>query len=150
MTFQLPSKIAFLLLALFLGVYSPAYGESFGLPKNEAANWQSVEILPVDEAFSLQTIRTEGKIEVLWQIQPGHYLYRHKLGFDGSARLGKPQIPEGAPKADEYFGDVEVYYEALIVEVPVDGSAEEHIEVEYQGCSDAGICYPAQKRRFSL
>ena len=119
-------------------------GGGFGLDS------QTQEILPVDEAFELQTLRSEGKIEVLWRIHPGHYLYRHRLAVSGSDRLGEPKIPAGLAKTDEFFGDVEVYYDGLIVEVPVAGQKTEQITVEYQGCSEIGICYPPQKRQISL
>lgn len=108
------------------------------------------EILPVDEAFVLQVVRREGNLEVLWQIQPHHYLYRHRLSVRGSERLGEPQIPEGLARTDEFFGDVEVYYEGLEVHVPLQGRKRETIVVEYQGCADAGVCYPPQKREFTL
>jgi thiol:disulfide interchange protein DsbD len=62
--------------------------------------------------------------------------------------VGKPQIPEGIHKEDEYFGEVEVYYDALMVDVPVTGAEKETFIVEYQGCAEAGICYPPQKRQY--
>jgi thiol:disulfide interchange protein DsbD len=118
------------------------------VPQNGALG--VADILPVDEAFVLQVVRREGILEVLWQIQPRHYLYRHRLSVRGSERLGEPQVPAGLAKTDEFFGDVEVYYEGLEVRVPLQGDKRETIVVEYQGCADAGVCYPPQKREFTL
>lgn len=145
MGFQL---FRFFIILFFSGYLSAVSAEI--APIAPAFGGESVDILPVDEAFVLQTIRRDGKLEVLWQISPGHYLYRHRLAVKGSERLGTPEIPAGLAKTDEYFGDVQVYYDALILEVSLEGDESEQITIEYQGCSDAGICYPPQKRQISL
>ena len=106
------------------------------------------EVLAVDEAFSLDVVRDGAGLQLLWQIQPGYYLYRHRVGVIGSDRVGKPRIPEGIHKEDEYFGEVQVFYESLVVDVPVKGAEVETFLVEYQGCAEAGICYPPQKRQY--
>ncbi len=150
MTFDLTAKLMkYLLLAIAcLSVVNVQASEEFGAASKGIFN--DVEILPVEDAFVLQVLRHKDKLEVLWQIQPKHYLYRHRLGVKGSERLGKPQIPAGEAKTDEFFGDVEVYYEGLVLEVPLSGDLPETIQVEFQGCADAGICYPPQKREFTL
>ena len=54
-------------------------------------------------------------------------------------------MPDGKKKTDEFFGDVEVYYDGLAATVPVTrpaGASSLEIEVSYQGCADAGLCYP--------
>ncbi|MFT4800022.1 MAG: thiol:disulfide interchange protein DsbD [Candidatus Azotimanducaceae bacterium] len=110
-------------------------------------------ILPVDEAFALTVVREKDQVTLLWQIQPGHYLYRHRIMVTGPDHLGKPNIPVGIERNDEYFGDVEVYYEALQVDVPIvniEALKDLAIIVEYQGCADRGICYPPQKRHYTL
>ena len=148
----------FLLVLLACGTPVELYAEQqvplLGSPSPQTALFGAgtgdVEILPVDEAFRLNLVRTDHHIEVMWQIRAGHYLYRHRLAVAGSENLGTVVIPEGLSKQDEHFGAVEVYYEALILEAAITGQAKEQITVEYQGCSDAGICYPPQKRVFTL
>jgi thiol:disulfide interchange protein DsbD len=107
------------------------------------------QFLPVDQAFVF-TAMADGADRVLldWQIAPGYYLYRHrtsaKTATPGFA-LGEITMPEGKKKNDEFFGDVEVYYGILTATVPVTrpGSASSfEIQVTYQGCADAGLCYP--------
>ncbi|MFT4676681.1 MAG: thiol:disulfide interchange protein DsbD [Patiriisocius sp.] len=134
------SVFAFLLISTAFGSQSAEFGQhnTLGRP----------DILPVDEAFNLTVMRTAGQLNLLWQIQPGYYLYRHRINVKGSDRLEKPIVPAGIGKSDEYFGDVEVYYESLQVDVPVAGKMEEEIQVEYQGCAEVGVCYPPQKRTF--
>lgn len=150
MTLHRTINLAKYLLSLMLWLFAlnVQSSEEFGL--NSKGYFDQVEILPVEEAFVLQVLRHEHKLEVLWQIQPKHYLYRHRLAVTGSERLGQLEIPAGEKKTDEFFGEVEVYYEGLVVEVPLSGDLPETIQVEFQGCADAGICYPPQKREFTL
>jgi thiol:disulfide interchange protein DsbD len=152
MSFQLSKLLAAscIVLASVLALAIPGAGSEFGQSSGLGLGEQTQKILPVDDAFVLQTLRSEGKIEVLWRIHPGYYLYRHRLAVSGSKRLGEASIPAGLAKTDEFFGDVEVYYDGLIIEVPIKGTKPEEITVEYQGCSDDGICYPPQKRRINL
>jgi thiol:disulfide interchange protein DsbD len=61
-------------------------------------------------------------------------------------QLGKPVLPQGEEKEDEYFGKQEVYHQDVEASVPVaragGGPIELPIDVTYQGCADAGLCYP--------
>ena len=101
--------------------------------------------LPVDEAFKLTANRDDDVVNLYWQISPGYYLYKHKVkvGSEGSYR--KLTMLPGIEKVDEYFGEVEVYYEQLDVDVSVGGALAKGLLVEFQGCADAGICYPPRK-----
>jgi thiol:disulfide interchange protein DsbD len=62
-------------------------------------------------------------------------------------------MPAGKKKTDEFFGDVEVYYDVLSATVPVarpgDASSFE-IQVTYQGCADAGLCYPPVTKTLAI
>jgi thiol:disulfide interchange protein DsbD len=58
-------------------------------------------------------------------------------------------IPDGLAKTDEFFGDVEVYYDALEARVDLETATElAQIKVTYQGCADAGLCYPPETKSF--
>ncbi len=108
------------------------------------------EFLEVDKAFQLSTLAEKEKITVRWHIAPDYYLYKHRLQFsqqNGTGEIEKITVtlPEGKQKHDEYFGDVETYYGELEVNVPVTSENVE-IHVQYQGCADAGLCYPPQNR----
>ena len=117
-------------------------------------NWLDAEpeFLPVDEAFVLSAeFDGDGALVARWTIAQGYYLYRHRFGFktgEGeSAQLGEPEIPPGKAKVDEYFGEVEVYYDHARARVPVlaEGGMLE-VGIGYQGCAEAGLCYPPQTR----
>ncbi|MCB0221074.1 MAG: hypothetical protein KDH09_15360 [Chrysiogenetes bacterium] len=110
------------------------------------------DFLPVDEAFELTATRKDGMVELRWFALPGYYLYRHSLSFEGEGvEAGAAEIPPGLKKHDEYFGDVEVYYGELLVDLPLRGQPQEvRVRVRYQGCADAGLCYPPQKRTLKI
>src|SRR5829696_7728624 len=107
------------------------------------------QFLPVDEAFVLTALADGGeRIALDWRVAPGYYLYRHRLSVrtvTPGFTLGELSVPAGKKKTDEFFGDVEVYYDNLAAQVavtrPAEGSSLE-LEVSYQGCADAGLCYP--------
>lgn len=111
------------------------------------------EFLPVDDAFAV-TARLENSSLILrWRVEPGYFLYRHALSVvpSGETQVRSPLIPAGLGKTDEYFGDVEVYYDELTLDVPVvSSSGQIKVQVGYQGCADAGLCYPPQTRHFLI
>ncbi len=107
------------------------------------------QFLPVDQAFVFTAI-ADGADQVLldWQIAPDYYLYRHRISAKTATpgfTLGEIAMPPGKKKTDEFFGDVEVYYGALSATIPVTRPADAssfEIAVTFQGCADAGLCYP--------
>jgi len=117
---------------------------------------QEDEFLKVDEAFVISaTLADDGALKVRWDMPDGYYLYRHQ--FDFSAKhpqqltLGEAQIPAGKQKVDEYFGEVEVYYHSAEAVVPLESKpgVNTQIGVTYQGCADAGLCYPPETKWFA-
>ncbi|MEM9397111.1 MAG: protein-disulfide reductase DsbD domain-containing protein [Pseudomonadota bacterium] len=112
--------------------------------------------LPVEEAYQLAAEQVgPNEILLLWQIQPGYYLYRHSLEFVAT-RNGEPVavsnvLPPGLEREDEYFGKVEVYYSELAARLRFDEPLAGHaLEVTSQGCADAGLCYPPRTQFFQL
>ena len=104
-----------------------------------------------DEAFQFTGENPEpGKFIAKWTIAEGYYLYKNKIKFKTEAGkvLTIPALPNGKVKHDDLFGDVEIYRNHLEVKVPY--SSVEEIDVVYQGCADAGVCYPPQKKKIKL
>jgi len=110
--------------------------------------------LPVEVAFQpsawIEKTSQQEKPETLvihWQIAPDYYLYKHRFKFtqlDTNSPV-EALIPDGKAKQDEYFGDVEVYYHQIAIKLPAASLAgKTAIEVGFQGCADAGLCYPPQ------
>jgi len=111
------------------------------------------EFLPVDQAFEVQPlVWKDGVLEVSWRIAKNYYLYRDRLKFTAAApaslKLGKPALPASLPYEDEHFGTTQIYRDKLVVQLPFTKDAKGAISltVVYQGCADAGLCYPPQTR----
>lgn len=113
------------------------------------------DLLPVEEAFiATSTITPEGDLQVRFQIAEDYYLYRERLKFSAEPPvvLGAPELPSGEEKDDPILGLTEVYRDVLEIRVPVQahGAAELNLTLGYQGCADAGLCYPPQRQMISL
>ena len=115
---------------------------------------QQTQFLPVDEAYQL-TLVADGdqRLMLQWVIAPEYYLYRHAFKAQVSDSEGSITanlvVPDGLSKTDEFFGDVEVYYDALEAMVTLERTTElSQIKVTYQGCADAGLCYPPETKSF--
>ncbi|WP_323840134.1 protein-disulfide reductase DsbD [Photorhabdus africana] len=108
--------------------------------------------LPVDQAFMFDFQQKGDKLTLDWQIKPGYYLYRKQLHIEPQqVTLGKITLPQGTAHRDEFFGETEVYFQQLIVNVPVtEANNNSNIVVTYQGCAAAGYCYPPETRLVPL
>ena len=115
------------------------------------------DFLPPDKAFVLSAASDSAdRITLRWDIADGYYLYRDKVKvapLAGNAQLGELHMPGGKVKHDEYFGEQVVYYDALQADVPVAvaaGTREIALQVTYQGCAEAGLCYPPIRKQFQV
>ena len=114
------------------------------------------EFLDPDIAFrpSVSASADGSELVVRWEIAEGYYLYRDKFRInvaDGAGvTLQDAQFPAGDMKDDETFGRVEVYHNQVEARVPLTRTQTEptdiRIKVDYQGCAEAGICYPPQNK----
>lgn len=116
----------------------------------------TAQFLPVDEAFRIGIVDAQReRIQLQFDIAPEYYLYRHRLGFelvDGDDRISQIKLPAGKAISDEFFGDVEVYYTSLNVQLDIAPGATppRQLRIEYQGCADAGLCYPPETHLVDL
>lgn len=114
------------------------------------------DLLPVDEAFvPTATAPARDRIEIRWKITDGYYLYRHRTGVEADAGFAAQplQLPKGKAYRDEFFGDVETYRGELVATLPgrpASGTDSVSLKIKYQGCADAGICYPPQTRTLKV
>ncbi|MBB5865140.1 protein-disulfide reductase DsbD [Xanthomonas sp. 3058] len=114
------------------------------------------DLLPVDQAFTLSaTAASRDSIALRWKIAPGYYLYRHRISVKSGQGFtaGELTLPEGESKRDEFFGQVQTYRQQL--QATLAGKAEPGVQtavlqVQYQGCADAGVCYPPQRRELRV
>ncbi len=114
------------------------------------------EFLPVREAYRLDgALLGDSNLRLYWQITDGYYLYQHAFKVRPQHAASKEPLaitlPPAVAKTDEFFGDVAVYYgEAdLIVALP-ESTNTLTVAVTYQGCADAGLCYPPETEYLSV
>jgi thioredoxin:protein disulfide reductase len=120
------------------------------LGASKAKSGSGDDFLPPDEAFRFAAIPDgPDHVRLIWQIADGYYLYRTRVKAattSTQAQLGALEMPTGETKSDEYFGKQEIYHHELVAGVPVArASAAElalPLQVTYQGCATAGLCYP--------
>lgn len=107
------------------------------------------DFLPVNEAFVLTHDRLEnGQMRLHFQIKDGYYLYQKRLKFDGLPPEQHPVLPQAENHHDEFFGDSAVYRSELELLLPAGASGE--LRLGWQGCADAGLCYPPQTTPIAL
>ena len=102
----------------------------------------------VDQAFPFNYYQQDGKVLLDWQVKEGYYLYQHSLSFSGqNLAIGNVELEDGEPHQDEFFGEVSVYTQPLFVQVPLQSYQKgSQLIVKYQGCAEAGFCYPPETR----
>jgi len=107
------------------------------------------DFLPPDVAFRVGG-RVEGSvIRLRWVIADGYYLYKHKIEVVAESpdlTVSPPDLPPGLMKTDPYLGTQEIYTQQVEAKVPFSrtdaGAHPLQIRVTYQGCAEAGLCYP--------
>ncbi len=113
------------------------------------------EFLPPDEAFRLDAgVIDAMTLRASWSIADGYYLYKDKFKFrligDDGIQLASIDLPAGKVKIDPNIGKTEIFLRNLSVELPLKrthgNAAKVKLVVTYQGCADAGLCYPPQTR----
>jgi len=126
---------------------------ALGLPVGDDAP----EFLKPDQAFAVE-VEADGPdtVRARWTIADRYYLYRDRMKFaiKGPGTLGTVNLPAGKVKQDPYFGAMEVYYESVETRLPVqpgaNGPTTVNLELSFQGCADAGLCYPPIKKTFTV
>lgn len=124
-------------------------GKSTGFSDTNASS----EFLKVDEAFQFDSEITADGLKLHWKIAPEYYLYLERFKFKAtheSTLVGAPQFStQGEAKEDPYFGLVHVIHNELEVFLPItlaNDVSEDEIKVTYQGCAEAGLCYPPKSQ----
>jgi thiol:disulfide interchange protein DsbD len=112
------------------------------------------ELLDPETAFAKQaSVNNNGELQIEIAIARGYYLYKNKIRVESDgADIGKPELPPGILKKDEFFGEVETYRDLLTFNSPVraDKAGPLSINVTSQGCADIGVCYPPQTKTLTV
>ncbi len=143
----------FRVIALFLGLavavtYFPSRAIAKpwwmrGVESNES------DFLPPDVAFRVGAHIDGSAVRVRWLIADGYYLYRQKMQIVAESpdlTVGNASFPAGTVKNDPYLGSQKIFthqVEATVPFIRTDGGAHPlQIKVTFQGCAEAGLCYP--------
>jgi len=117
------------------------------LPVQGAVN-QS-DFLSPEDAFQYELVPDGDQLRLEWTIADDYYLYRKRMTITGQqAEPAGVEYPEGEIITDEYFGESEVYYDQA--EVMIDPGEVRTLKLSWQGCADAGLCYPPQSATVTL
>lgn len=116
-----------------------------------AAEDKEPEFLSPEKAFVL-TVETnpsdKEEATLHFSIAPGYQLYQEHLKFQTLAGQPLPEktitLPSAIQKQDEVLGQIKIYRKNLDIKVPLSKAknAELGIKLQYQGCAEAGFCYP--------
>jgi thiol:disulfide interchange protein len=138
--------VAFFFLSAMLGLAGTAQAKPWwmrGIDSNET------DFLPPDVAFRVAARIDGNVVKVRWIMADGYYLYRQKIEIKAESPdlvLSAPELPPGTVKTDPYMGTQQVYtqqVEAVAHYSRLDAGAHPmQIKVIYQGCAEAGLCYP--------
>ena len=133
-----------LLLSFLLGTFASA-GFDSALKKQK--------FLSPDEAFKVTAVLKDDVIETKIIMADKIHVYENTLYY----RIISPSSVEltvKKPQAHDFDGDM-VYEKELIVSIPTKEieaqvKGDYTLEIEFQGCSDAGICYQPIKKTFDF
>lgn len=113
------------------------------------------EFLPPEQAFVLTvTPQPDETVRVHWDVAPGYHLYRDRLSFQAES----PQAawkPVSLPAAKEVYDanfdkTMAVYTAPVDIDLQVASGSSSRLTVGWQGCADAGLCYPPQSSEVDL
>jgi len=112
------------------------------------------DFLDPEQAFVLAAPTAQDKaVGLSFQITSGYYLYREHFKFEADgATLGEAALPAGQVKFDTTFQkNVETYHGPLAFRLPVQQAPGPFtLRVTYQGCAEAGLCYPPITKVFRV
>ncbi|QIL85623.1 protein-disulfide reductase DsbD [Vibrio sp. HDW18] len=135
---------------LFALLTQPAWALFSNNAANNTAGFTASpnRFVAVDEAFPLNTVQQGSTLFIDWQIKAGYYLYQDRITIHGeNIQLGEYSLTEGEPYHDEFFGDVQIYTTPLSVPLPLAAyQSGAKVIIQYQGCAQAGFCYPPETR----
>ena len=134
-------RLSLLLLLCWLPLL--AHAQWFSSSSNQS------DFLPVLEAFQPTAWHDGNAIYIGVDIADDYYLYRHQFSVSSktdAVSLDEPLLPQGTFTTDEFMGDVYVFRDRLVFETPFTPaySGPINIELTFQGCADAGLCYPPE------
>jgi thiol:disulfide interchange protein DsbD len=125
-----------------------------------AGRLQAQTFLPPEQAFRAEvSVADSHTVRVDFRLAKGIYLYKDRLearldaGSGATTPLLSWTLPPAQSKHDPTFDKVmEIYHGDVsgTVAIPATLRGEQALTIVYQGCADAGLCYPPQKKQLLL
>ncbi|MGQ4277081.1 protein-disulfide reductase DsbD [Pseudidiomarina sp. E22-M8] len=143
------NTLIFTILFIFIGFIWAAEAQDFSDTSSDP--FAQSEFLPVDQAFQFDFRQQSKKLTLRFEIAEGYYLYQHRFSFGDSVPLAEQvQLPPGEAHYDEFFGESTIYRKQLEFTLLLANTNAESITITYQGCADAGLCYPPTSKNIPL
>lgn len=115
------------------------------------------DFLPVHEAFRSNFNQSGNQLKVSFDIADHYYLYKERFKFSiespSTATLSPASFSQpGELKQDEEFGEVLVYHHHIEITFNITAAiaTQAALIVEFQGCAEAGLCYPPTKLKYPV
>lgn len=116
------------------------------------------DLLPVDEAFKPEITVSADAVQLSFAVAPGYYLYKERISLasmrESELSFGALELPPGEPKTDEFFGEMHVFHKSFSGSAALNFAGPRPniiaFKLKYQGCADAGVCYPPQTRSYAM
>tara|TARA_B100000902_G_scaffold35246_1_gene42372 strand:+ start:786 stop:1199 length:414 start_codon:yes stop_codon:yes gene_type:complete len=104
------------------------------------------KILPADEVFKINILNTEDTIVVEWNIKDKYYLYSDSIKINQNNKPVKYIMLKSKKYKieDEFFGKTEIFKDFLSISINNIPNESGYV-ILYQGCAEAGFCYPIQE-----
>ncbi len=137
-----------LITCLLLLIASTTFYSNVSAYSLDSLFGQQPKFLPEQEAFQFNFEQQGNQIVIRWTNASGYYLYKEKFKLSSATTdFSNINLPQGKAHFDDYFGEQEVYYDSVEFSFTVNNPTQEHeITLAYQGCADAGLCYPPGKK----
>lgn len=137
----------FLIAAL---TFSSFYAQASINELLDNSSQKSNNFLTVDKAFSITGRLIDNYAYLDFKITPDYYLYKERFKFLSTPTvqtIGEPTYPKGQSQFDPNFNRiVEIFPQNISIKIPVKTSGDiPEIDVHFQGCAAAGLCYPPHK-----
>ncbi|QKM61682.1 protein-disulfide reductase [Polynucleobacter antarcticus] len=137
------------------------YGIIFaGLLISVSQVFAAPEFLPPEKAFRAEVTWVQNTNDIEIEIFPakGYYIYQESLRFEigvqpTTLKAATASLPTGIEKFDETFQKkMQVYKQAFLLTLQAKPELGKplYLDLELQGCAEAGICYPPMTMKFLI
>lgn len=107
--------------------------------------------IPVaEEVFKLSINNKDGEVFLSWNIKDGYYMYLQSIELKHNEKSIPFDILESKEElyTDEFFGETKILRDSFKIKAELNSLLNLlDVFIYYQGCSEAGFCYPVQKSK---